>query len=191
MSNETVFLKKDTTANPAPLGLIGFGLTTILLNLHNAGLYPLDLMIVAMGIFCGGIMQIFAGAFEFKKGNTFGTAAFLGYGSFWLSLVAIWLMGKMNLDMPVSETSMGCYLGIWGVLSVFFFISTLKGKMIGKLVFGTVTLLFFLLSIANFTGNHLIHTLAGIDGIICGSLALYEGCALIVNGTYGKEVLPL
>jgi hypothetical protein len=79
---------KDTTANPAPLGLMGFGMTTVLLNLHNAGLFTLGTMILAMGICYSGLAQVFAGIMEWKKGNTFGTVAFSSYGLFWLSLVA-------------------------------------------------------------------------------------------------------
>jgi succinate-acetate transporter protein len=77
----------DKSANPAPLGLMGFGMTTVLLNMANAGWFPLDTLILAMGIFYGGIAQIIAGAMEWKKGNTFGTTAFTSYGLFWLTLV--------------------------------------------------------------------------------------------------------
>ena len=87
MINETII--KDTSANPAPLGLTGFGMTTVLLNVHNAGFYPNNSMILGMGIFVGGIAQIIAGVLESKKNNTFGTTAFTAYGSFWLSLVTI------------------------------------------------------------------------------------------------------
>lgn len=72
----------DRTANPAPLGLMGFGMTTVLLNIHNAGFYPIDTMILAMGIFYGGIAQVFAGLMEWKKGNTFAATAFTSYGMF-------------------------------------------------------------------------------------------------------------
>ncbi len=81
--NDTSMQLRDTTADPAPLGLLGFGLTTVLLNLHAAGFYELNSMILAMGICYGGIAQIIAGAMEWKKGNTFGTVAFLSYGLFW------------------------------------------------------------------------------------------------------------
>ncbi|MCL2295888.1 MAG: acetate uptake transporter, partial [Methanomassiliicoccaceae archaeon] len=72
-------------ANPAPLGLLAFGMTTVLLNLHNLGLYGLDSTILTMGIFYGGLAQVVAGIFEFKKGNTFGATAFTSYGFFWLT----------------------------------------------------------------------------------------------------------
>ena len=78
----------DNLANPAPLGLMGFGMTTVLLNIHNTGMFPISAVILAMGIFYGGIAQIIAGCMEFKKGNTFGTTAFTSYGLFWLTLVA-------------------------------------------------------------------------------------------------------
>ena len=83
--------EKNTLANPAPLGLMGFGMTTVLLNIHNANpsVLPIGSMILAMGIFYGGLAQIIAGILEFRKGNTFGVTAFTSYGLFWLSLVAL------------------------------------------------------------------------------------------------------
>ena len=107
MITETII--KDTSANPAPLGLIGFGLTTILLNIHNAGVFPVNSMIMGMGIFVGGIAQIFAGLLESKKNNTFGLTAFTAYGSFWLSLVAIWILPSLGLAEKSDETAMGLY----------------------------------------------------------------------------------
>src|SRR6476660_4437521 len=106
----TTVLIKDTTSNPAPLGLLGFGMTTVLLNLHNAGLFELNSMIMGMGIFVGGIAQIFAGLQEWKKNNTFGATAFTAYGSFWLSLVALWLLPKTSFGAAYAsdEKSMGC-----------------------------------------------------------------------------------
>src|ERR1043165_10140356 len=95
-TSESTTIIKDTTANPAPLCLLGFGMTTVLLNLHNAGWFELDSMIMGMGIFMGGIAQIFAGLQEWKKNNTFGATAFTAYGSFWLSLVALWLIRKTS-----------------------------------------------------------------------------------------------
>ena len=101
-------------ANPAPLGLMGFGMTTILLNLHNVGYFALDGIILAMGIFYGGIAQIFAGLLEYKKGNTFGLTAFTSYGSFWLTLVAILLMPKLGLTDGAKCTVPWCLPGSVG-----------------------------------------------------------------------------
>ena len=107
---------KDSTANPAPLGLLGFGMTTVLLNIHNAGIYELDSMILGMGIFMGGLAQVMAGYQEWKKNNTFGATAFTAYGMFWLSLVAIIIIPKTSFgtDLKSSETAMGWYLFMWG-----------------------------------------------------------------------------
>ncbi|MDL2307618.1 acetate uptake transporter [Desulfovibrio sp. OttesenSCG-928-C06] len=186
MANESTV----SAANPAPLGLAGFALTTILLNIHNAGLYPLSVMIMGMGVFYGGIAQLIAGIMEFKRGNTFGTVAFVSYGAFWLSLVFIWAMPLTGLP-AADPLSMGFYLAIWGVFSFAMFIGTLKGKTIGKLVFGSLVILFALLAAANFTGSHAIHTMAGIEGIICGAFALYEAAAVVINEKFGREVLPM
>ncbi len=86
---QSAMVIKDSSANPAPLGLLAFGLTTVLLNLHNAGIFEMNSMILAMGIFYGGLAQIIAGIMESKKNNTFGMTAFISYGFFWLTLVGL------------------------------------------------------------------------------------------------------
>src|SRR5512136_2403249 len=92
--NKNIVESVDATANPAPLGLMAFGMTTVLLNIHNAGFYAMNTMILAMGIFYGGIAQVIAGLMDWKKNNTFGTTAFLSYGLFWLTLVALLILPK-------------------------------------------------------------------------------------------------
>ena len=181
---------KDTTANPAPLGLFGFGMTTILLNIHNAGFYEVNSMIMGMGLFFGGTQQVIAGIMEWKKGNGFGMAAFTSYGFFWLSLVAIWILPLMGVTKP-DGASMGCYLGLWGLFTLAFFIGTLNGNNVGKLIFGSLVILFALLSAASFTGDKSIHTIAGYEGILCGFFAFYEGAAIVINEKIGRKVLPL
>src|SRR5271163_5195876 len=111
MSESTIQIK-DTTANPAPLGLLGFGMTTVLLNFHNAGFYEMNSMILAMGIFYGGLAQVIAGVIEARKNNTFGLTAFTSYGFFWLSLVALVVMPKMGWVAAPSEGAMVAYLAI-------------------------------------------------------------------------------
>src|SRR3984957_19128568 len=109
----------DRTGNPAPLGLMGFGMTTILLNLHNAGFIPLDSMILSMGIFYGGIAQVIAGIMEWKKGNTFAATAFSSYGMFWLSLVALITLPKSGLGGPgPSGLSVPASLAMWGIFTL-------------------------------------------------------------------------
>src|SRR5438045_5163884 len=87
---------KDNSANPAPLGLFAFGMTTVLLNLHNAGFFEMNSMILCMGIFYGGTAQVIAGIIEAKKNNTFGLTAFTSYGFFWLTLVALIVFPKLG-----------------------------------------------------------------------------------------------
>lgn len=181
----------DTTANPAPLGLFGFGMTTVLLNLHNSGLFGLSAGILAMGIFYGGLAQVIAGCMEWKKGNTFGTTAFTSYGFFWLSLVGIWVMPKLGLCDAPDALAMASYLIIWGIFTFILFIGTFKSNFISKFVFGSLTVLFFLLAAAKITGNETIELIAGIEGIICGLSAIYDGAAQIINNTYNKIILPV
>ena len=191
MENTQLIIQKDTTANPGPLGLCGFGLTTILLNLHNAGLFDLDTMILAMGIFFGGITQVIVGSMEWKKNNIFGTMAFTSYGIFWLTLVFLLILPKMGLGTAPTPIAMGYFLTVWGILSLGFFVATLKLGRALAILFATVVLLFALLAIANFTGNHMIHTIAGIEGVICGSIAVYIAMAQLFETVYGRQILPL
>lgn len=177
-------------ANPAPLGLMGFGMTTILLNIHNAGFFPLDSMILAMGIFYGGLGQVFVGMMCFKRGDTFGTTAFTSYGLFWLTLVGLIVMPKMGL--PACPASfMGCYLALWGIFSGFMFIGSLRYPVAKQIVFGSLTLLFVLLALRDFTGNETIGLIAGFEGIFCGASAIYFAMALVLNGEYGRTLLPV
>ena len=184
---------RDTTANPAPLGLLGFGMTTILLNLHNAGIIELDAMIMGMGIFMGGIAQIFAGIQEWKKNNTFGATAFTAYGSFWLSLVALWLIPKTSFGAAYksSESAVAWYLLLWGVFTLFMFIGTLRINRLLQVVFGSLTILFFLLAVSDFTGNASLKIFAGYEGIFCGLSAFYGCVAQVINEVYNKTILPI
>jgi uncharacterized protein len=182
---------QDQTANPAPLGLLGFGMTTVLLNLHNAGIIELSSMILAMGIFYGGIAQVIAGLMEWKKGNTFATVAFTSYGMFWLSLVALLLLPKLGLAEASSANSMTAYLTMWGIFTAFLFIGTLKLNKATQFIFGSLTILFALLAIGDYTGSPIIKQIAGIEGIICGASAIYAAMAQVLNEMYEKTILPL
>ena len=182
---------EEKLANPAPLGLMGFGMTTVLLNLHNAGLFALGSMILAMGLFYGGIAQIIAGIMEFKKGNTFGTTAFTSYGLFWISLVALILMPKFGwIDAP-STLAMSLYLIMWGLFTLLMYIATLKNNKALQTIFLSLTILFFLLAIGDLTGSALIKLIAGIEGIFCGFSAIYLAMAEVINQYLGRTVLPI
>ncbi len=182
---------QDFTANPAPLGLLGFGMTTVLLNLHNAGLFELNSMILAMGIFYGGIAQVIAGVLEWKKGNTFGTVAFTSYGFFWLSLVALICLPKTGLMEATSTGGLVAYLTLWGIFTAILFVGTLKLNRATQVIFGSLVILFALLALGDATGNESITHIAGWEGIFCGASAMYAAAAQILNEIYGREVLPL
>ncbi|MTI11771.1 acetate uptake transporter [Sansalvadorimonas verongulae] len=186
-------MQADNLSNPAPLGLMGFGMTTILLNLHNAGLFPFSGMILAMGLCYGGVAQVIAGIMEFRKGNTFGTTAFTSYGLFWMSFVALSLFP--GLETPVAQSTppafMACYLLLWGVFTLFMFFGSLKKTKALQFVFASLTLLFFLLAAKDFTGYASLGVFAGYEGIICGASAMYLAMADVINEEYGRIVLPV
>jgi len=189
--SEDVMKLKDTTANPAPLGLMGFGMTTVLLNLHNAGLFGLGTMILAMGICYGGMAQVLAGIMEWRKGNTFGTTAFCSYGLFWLSLVALLVMPKMGWGSAPGNPAMAAYLFMWGVFTAVMFIATLKLNRALQFVFGSLALLFFLLALGDLTASSTIKHIAGYEGIICGLSAIYTALAQVLNEVYGRTVASI
>jgi succinate-acetate transporter protein len=184
-------------ANPAPLGLMGFGMTTVLLNLHNAGLFEVGAMILAMGFFYGGIAQVIAGIMEFRKNNTFGLTAFTSYGSFWLTLGFIWLITGVGSTTGAgifpreSADYIGWYLFMWGLFTAWMFLNTLNKNRALQVVFGTLVILFWLLAIGDWTGNETITKIAGWEGIVCGASAIYLAAAEVFKETYGREILPI
>jgi succinate-acetate transporter protein len=189
----------EKLANPAPLGLLGFGLTTVLLNLHNAGFFPLDTMILAMGLAYGGLAQVIVGVMEFKKGNTFGTVAFTSYGLFWWSLVGIFVLPRLSffnveglaaINAPTHE-ALAAYFFMWGLFTFAMFFGTLKKNRGLQFVFASLTVLFFLLVTRELTLNPTIATLTGYEGVVCGLSAVYLAIAEVLNETYGKTVLPI
>jgi len=187
----TVAVLHSETANPAPLGLCAFGMTTVLLNIHNAGFFEMNAMILAMGMFYGGLAQVIAGIIEAKKNNTFGLTAFTSYGFFWLSLVALLIMPKLGMAEATSNGGMVAYLSIWGVFTFCLFFGTLKLNRALQFVFGSLTVLFFLLVAGDVSGNPAVKQFAGYEGIVCGASAIYTGIANVLNEVYKREVLPI
>jgi len=196
----------EKVANPAPLGLLGFGITTILLNfVHNARLGPVDGMILGMGIFYGGIAQVIAGVLEYKKGNTFGTVAFTSYGLFWMSFVFLNLL-PTNLFTSgyygaLSPESYMAYFLMWGLFTFVMFFGALKTNRALQVVFMTLSILFFLLTIkfailayypsVSTDAINWFTRVIGIEGIFCGFSAFYLALAEILNEVHGKTVLPI
>ena len=185
----------DKLANPAPLGLLGFGMTTVLLNMHNAGFFPLGSMILAMGLAYGGLAQVIAGIMEFRKGNTFGTLAFSSYGLFWWSLVIILLLPNFTFMSPAvaaaEDAAMAAYFFMWGMFTLVMFLGTLKSNRGLQFVFMSLVVLFFMLATVRFTGNVTLLKITGWEGIICGASAVYTGLAEVLNEAHGRTVVPL
>lgn len=180
--------------NPAVLGLTCFGLTTMLLNLHNVGLFKMDAAILGMGFFVGGLAQVIAGILEFRKGNTFAQTAFVAYGTFWMSLAftVIYkplLLTKVGLE--VSGRGLAWYLFLWGVFTVFMMVGTLRINKVLFTVFFTLVILFFMLAGGIGWGNTTVVKVAGGIGIFTGAAALYLAMAENLNEIFGKTMLPI
>ncbi|HXZ78344.1 MAG TPA: acetate uptake transporter [Terriglobales bacterium] len=179
-------------ANPAPLGLAAFGVTTVVLSCINAGVLPKEAIpaVVPLAFAVGGLAQLITGALEFKNGNTFGTVAFTAYGTFWCwySLL-IWTVGAGWLKPPAA-VGVGATLLMWGVFSGYMWICTFKANKGVFLTFLLLWITFFLLAAADF-GWTRGKTLGGVMGLATGLAALYVSFAEMVNGTFSKEVLPL
>lgn len=190
----------DKSANPAPLGLLGFGMTTVLLNLHNAGFFPLDTMVLAMGLAYGGLAQVIVGIMEYKKGNTFGTVAFTSYGLFWWSLVLLLVLPKTSIFTGLSaptNTAMAAYFFMWGLFTFVLFFGTLKTNRALQFVFMSLAILFFLLVARELTANMVLYgditvnTVVGVEGVVCGLSAVYLAFAEVLNEAHRKTVLPI
>ncbi len=179
--------------NPAPLGLMGFGFTTILLNLINAGILSSDALgvVLPMGIFYGGLAQIIAGLLEARNGNTFGATTFSSYGLFWWSFVAIKILPPLGLAPEPSATAVASYLFAWGIFTVLMTAATFKGPKALQIVFITLSLLFFILSLGDLTGSREMKVIGGYEGIFCGLTAVYLAVAEVLNETYARTILPV
>ena len=175
---------KDSTSNPGPLGLLGFGMATVLLNLHNSGLYSLNAMVLAMGICYGGIAQIIAGIMEWKKGNTFSSTAFTSYGLFWLSLAGLSILPKLGMANPPESIATAAYFAIWGLFTLVMFVGTFKINWKLQFVFGSLTVLFVLLAVRDILGatgaGLTVGKAAGFEGILCGLSAVYAGLSQVL-----------
>ncbi|GIQ80225.1 GPR1/FUN34/yaaH family protein [Kipferlia bialata] len=190
-------INKVSPVNPAPIGLFGFAASTWLLNLKNAGFIDHDSIIWSTGLIVGGITQMLAGVLEFFAHSQFTCVVFTLYGSFWISLVYVNdTMGGSN-DGPFA-----CYCFIWGLLTLFMAIATFAPGMhlFSKLVFCSVTVLLFMLSLIHGmlahnpdASVHVLETIAGVIGIFAGCAAFWEGMAGVLNSDalYGRELLPL
>jgi succinate-acetate transporter protein len=181
-------------ANPAGLGLVAFGLTTVLLSLINAGVLPAggEGVVIPLAIAFGGLMQIFAGAFEFKLGNTFGMTAFLSYGAFWWWFAFLLLFAHNQwIDIAEAGPTVGVALLLWGVLTLYLWVSTFRLSKILFLIFLTLWVTFALLGFGAVSANPALTHAGGWLGLLCGTLAIYGSFAIVTNATFRRSVLPI
>jgi len=181
-------------ANPAALGLVGFGLTTVLLSLINAGVLPAggEPVVIPLAIAFGGTAQLVAGMMEFKLGNTFGTTAFASYGAFWWWFALLLIFGHTGvIDLSKAGPAVPVALLLWGVFTLYMWIGTFRLTKHLFLVFLTLWVTFFLLGFGGLLAMPNISRLGGWVGLVCGALAMYGSFAIVINSTFGKTVLPL
>ena len=186
-------MAEGTPANPAGLGLIGFGLTTVLLSAINAGLLPAggEPVVIPLAMAFGGTAQMIAGIMEFRLGNTFGTTAFIAYGAFWWWFALLLLFGGNHLlDLKDAGPGIGLALILWGVFTFALWISTFALSGLLVLIFLTLWIAFFLLGFGALQGNAMLHQWGGYVGLACGGLAIYGCFAVVTNATYGRTVIP-
>jgi uncharacterized protein len=181
-------------ADPAPLGLGAFALTTFVLSFVNAGWVPASVEPVVFGLALayGGAAQFAAGMWEFTKGNTFGATAFTSYGAFWLSFW--WLTAHLaDYKIPASDVGkgVGLYLIAWGIFTLYMTVASLRTTVAIFAVFALLTITFFLLGIGNSGGHTNIVKLGGWFGLVTAAAAWYASFAAVTNSTFGRVVLPV
>ncbi len=188
----------DNTANPAPLGLCSFGMTTMLLSLHNAGLTALGSPIVAMALLYGGIAQVLVGIMEWKKKNSFGMLTFGSFGFFWLSFATLLMLPAVGLAKAPAPVELAAFLALWGIFAFGLFICTLKMHRLLQVTLAAVVLLVIFLVATQLATAGLIPgpgelflVLGGVTGLIAGALALYMGMGQVINEIFGSRVLPV
>lgn len=182
-----------TPADPGPLGLAGFALTTFVLSMFNAGLvsHAGEPVVLGLALAYGGIAQLLAGLWEFRTGNTFGAVAFCSFGAFWLSYWAF--VAFFAGDVPAAHVgdAVGLYLIAWGIFTAYMFIASLRTTAAIALVFLLLAVTFFLLGIGNSGGNEGVVEAGGWFGLATAVAAWYASFAAVTNSTFGRTVLPV
>jgi len=184
-----------TVADPGPLGLAAFALTTFVLSMFNADLAPKsgEPIVFGLAFAYGGIAQLLAGMWEFRTGNTFGALAFTSFGGFWLSFFAFAQFHEKLLpkDPGVVGHAVGLYLLAWGIFTTYMFVASLRTTAAIALVFGLLAVTFALLGFGNVGGNADVIKLGGYFGLATAVAAWYASFAGVTNATFGRVVLPV
>jgi uncharacterized protein len=184
----------DTIADPGPLGLAGFAMTTFVLSCFNAGFFgaksPLEAVVLPLALFYGGFAQLLAGMWEFRKANTFGALAFTSYGAFWLSFAAYVKFVAPGLGANAGPAT-GLYLLGWTIFTAYMTVAAVRVSGAVLAVFVALTLTYLLLTVSTFTGGAGIGVIGGYLGLVTAFLAWYASFAGVVNATWKRQVLPV
>ena len=191
---EAPIATRPITADPGPLGLAGFAMTTCVLSVFNAGWLSDQGVPVVLGLALayGGIAQLLAGMWEFRTGNTFGAVAFTSYGAFWISFWALEVFYAKDIKDPsLLGNSVGLYLLVWGFFTAYMFIASLRVSVAIMAVFGLLTLTFVLLGIGQLEASTSWTHAGGYAGIVTAFAAWYASFAAVVNATFGRTLIPV
>jgi succinate-acetate transporter protein len=182
-----------TPADPAPLGLAAFALTTFVLSMFNADLVNKagEPVVLGLALAYGGVAQILAGMWEFRTGNTFGAVAFTSFGAFWISFWAFVTFFAGEVPAAHVGDAVGLHLIAWGIFTTYMFVASLRTNAAVALVFFLLAVTFFLLGIGNSGGNESLVEAGGWFGLATAAAAWYASFAAVVNSTFGRTVLPV
>ena len=182
------------TADPGPLGLAAFALTTFVLSMFNSGLVGKggEPVVLGLALAYGGIAQLLAGMWEFRTGNTFGAVAFTSFGAFWLSFWAFnQFYAKEITDKAVLGHAVGLYLIAWGIFTAYMFVASLRVSAAVALVFILLAVTFIVLGIGESNASVDTIKIGGYLGLATAAAAAYASFAGVVNGTFGRVILPV
>ncbi|MGH2938896.1 MAG: acetate uptake transporter [Solirubrobacterales bacterium] len=180
-------------ADPGPLGLAGFALTTFVLSMFNAGLVSKagEPVVLGVALAYGGIAQFAAGMWEFRTGNTFGAVAFTSYGAFWVSFWALVTFFAADIPAEHAGAAIGLFLIAWGIFTLYMFFASLRTTAAVALVLLLLTITFFLLGIGESGGHEGMVEIGGWAGLLTAAAAWYASFAAVINSTFGRTVLPV
>jgi len=180
-------------ADPGPLGLAGFALTTFVLSVFNAGLVSKagEPVVLGLALAYGGIAQLVAGIWEFRTGNTFGAVAFCSYGAFWISFWAFVTFFAADIPPEHAAAAVALFLIGWGIFTAYMFVASLRTTAAVALVFLLLTITFFLLGIGEANESKGLVEVGGWAGLLTAVAAWYASFAAVANSTFGKTVLPV
>jgi succinate-acetate transporter protein len=182
-----------TPADPGPLGLAGFALTTFVLSVFNAGLVSkgAEPVVLGLALAYGGIAQLVAGIWEFRTGNTFGAVAFCSYGAFWISFWAFVTFFAADVPPEHAAAAVGLFDISWGIFTAYMFVASLRTTAAIALVLGLLTITFFLLGIGEANESKGLVEVGGWAGLLTAVAAWYASMAAVVNSTFGRTVMPV